>query len=873
MPSIDSTADHRIEKLLDRWDELRAQGGSPAPGELTTDPELVPELERAIAEIMRVEQGLGGASRPAAVQARGVPGRFEALQKHDEGGMGVVYRAHDAELGRAVAYKVIKRELSSDQRAVARFLNEAKVTAGIQHPGVVPVHALTSDDDGRPAYAMRFVEGGVPLLQAVEQFHAALSRAPTTRAGWQGLLNHFVRICQTIGHAHSLGVLHRDISPRNILLVGDAETLVIDWGLARAVRRQSQDTGTDDASADEPTRAGTAAYTAPEIWEPALSLGPQSDIYALGALLYLILSGRAPYAGKNSLEVIAKLRDGPPPEVSAVRPGVPRPLAKICAKAMSRKPSERYATALELAADVNSWLAGERVKADREPWRETAWRWAGRHRTSMGIAATLLLAGATVGPLAFVRERQLRGKAESESIRANRERQLALKALDEIITQAETIGSLQASIPAAKAVLDRGVRHLEERARDAQADPARRAHVADLYSRAGRIRFTLSQLPEAEDAFAKATSLMRELVREQPANHSSRQVLASYLRDWGVSLAVQGKAQHAVPLWQQARELLEPIAGSDPACQHTLAKLYMAMGNLPMFSGKYKEAEETFERGRVLASQLVAARPSDASYQFTLADILNNQGMLFMAEAVAKDGKLADPVALKKSQAAHRQALELRRQLVQAEPGNPRCVPYLAASFNNLGDTFQMQGESGFSESEANYREALTLLEPLAFAFPGTSGHQRDIAQIFSNLNGLLTKEKRWAEAEAMARRAIDDFRRLAKTYPKDPDLASDLGVTLEQLANTSRLQAKKAEANDGDFAAALAFGRAAALVDDPARRASLASNALGALQRLRGEGFFADPRNVERLQKEPDLESARAGPDYAKLLKALGRK
>src|SRR5262249_30523589 len=168
-----------------------------------------------------------------------------------------------------------------------------------------------------------------------------------------------------------------------ILVVGGAEPLVVDWGLAIEIGKPGQDFGNADGAGVAPTRAGNAPFTAPEVWESQSSLTFRSDVYALGALLYLVLTGRPPYAGKTLSEILAQLHEGPPPEVGSIRPGVPRPLARICARAMSRDPDQRYATAEALAADVNSWLAGERVVADREPWRETAWRWAGRHRTPM----------------------------------------------------------------------------------------------------------------------------------------------------------------------------------------------------------------------------------------------------------------------------------------------------------------------------------------------------------------------------------------------------------------------------------------------------------------------------------------------------------
>src|SRR5262249_46058870 len=151
----------------------------------------------------------------------------------------------------------------------------------------------------------------------------------------------------------------------------------------------------------------------------------------------------------------------------------------------------------------------------------------------------------------------------------------------------------------------------------------------------------------------------------------------------------------------------------------------------------------------------------------------------------------------------HRQALAVRKELAQAHPGNADLLANLASSFNHLGNTLQLQGETGFVEAESHYREALGLLEPLAVAFPGVPGHRQDMAMIFNNLNELYAKQKRWDQAEALARRAVDDFARLEKNFPTVPEHSAELSTALERLAHTLRLQGKRAEANERDYAAA----------------------------------------------------------------------
>lgn len=418
MPESESFQD-RLDDLIDQWEELRGGGLDPKPEELTDDPELRVALERAITDLRFMEAALSGAPVPEA-PALGVPSRYESLTFHDQGGMGIVYRAFDAELKREVAYKVIKAHLATDRHAVAKFLGEARVTARLQHPGVVPVYGLSDDGDGRPSYAMRFVEG-TSLLSAVEAFHATPRRKPTSRDDWLPLLGHFVRVCQTIQHAHGLGVLHRDLAPRNVLLLGDGETFVIDWGLASDANLGT--TADDDRDRLAETRAGTAPFTAPEVFDPTEGqpFSPRSDVYSLGALLYLILTGRAPYSGTTTPEVVTQIRKGPPPDARSVVPGIPRPLARISAQAMSRSPLARYATPEKLARDVELWIAGGRVNADREPWHEMVLRLAGRHPTATTAGAlSILLTIVVVSSVFLIRDSRARTNLEREVALTNK---------------------------------------------------------------------------------------------------------------------------------------------------------------------------------------------------------------------------------------------------------------------------------------------------------------------------------------------------------------------------------------------------------------------------------------------------------------------
>src|SRR5262245_41586392 len=263
-------------------------------------------------------------SEPAAVAAAPSRGRFTVLRPHAEGGLGRVSLARDERLRREVALKEIRPDrLGLD--AVARFRVEAEITGRLQHPGIVPVYDLIEDEQGRPYYAMRFVEGRT-LAEAIRGYY----RSPAPLA-FADLLRRFVAVCQTLAYAHSKGVIHRDLKPNNVMLGDFGETLVIDWGLAKeigargvsegAVTPLADATGSDADLTHIGAVLGTPAYMPPEQARGEVdSLGPSADVYALGAILYQILTGKPPFAGSSS-EALERVLRGAPPAPARTRAG------------------------------------------------------------------------------------------------------------------------------------------------------------------------------------------------------------------------------------------------------------------------------------------------------------------------------------------------------------------------------------------------------------------------------------------------------------------------------------------------------------------------------------------------------------------------
>jgi WD40 repeat protein/serine/threonine protein kinase len=414
-------SDDDVEALLDLWEDARDRGELVAAEDLCKErPELISELMQRIQELREADHFLGTTddvewaqtvSRAANAEEEGgpvapaVPGeRYWDERFLAEGGLGRVFTARDAELPREVALKRLQPHLVSSREGRQRFMLEAEITARLEHPGVVPVYGLGIDRRGQPFYAMRLIRG-TTMAEAIQRFHEAdgTERDPGERGvALQILLRAFLAACQTIAYAHSRGVIHRDIKPANLMLGEYGETLVVDWGLAKPI----------GSPADEPDEAvrfrgleqtalgqvkGSPAYMSPEQaagrWT---EVGPSSDVYALGATLYSLLTGVRPFDGKSLTEVLTRVRAGEFLPPRRVKPAVPRALEAICLKAMSLRSQARYAGALDLAADLERWLSGEPVRAWREPWPDRLRRWARRHRVLVASAGAALIVGMAV---------------------------------------------------------------------------------------------------------------------------------------------------------------------------------------------------------------------------------------------------------------------------------------------------------------------------------------------------------------------------------------------------------------------------------------------------------------------------------------------
>ncbi len=352
-------------------------------------------------------------------------GRFQFLEEIGSGSYGSVYKAHDPQLNRTVAIKILRAGRLGDQEDLDRFLREARSFAQLKHPGIVTLYEI-GQDDGQYYLVEEFVQGATLAARMASETFGAREAAELA-----------ARICDALEVAHRQGVIHRDIKPANILLDGEGRPHLTDFGLAKVEGDEKPMTHSGDI-------LGTPAYMSPEQARgQALHVDARSDVYSLGVVLYELLTRERPFQGNRRMLILQVLEDEPRPP-RQLNEKVPRDLETICLKAMAKSPGRRYGSAAELADDLRRHLAGEPIKARPQSSLERLLSWTRRRPAAAALIAvsfTALALLATLSSVAYVRiaaEQRQTKKALVQNARLTLE---ALKEFNEYYTT-EVVGRL-----------------------------------------------------------------------------------------------------------------------------------------------------------------------------------------------------------------------------------------------------------------------------------------------------------------------------------------------------------------------------------------------------------------------------------------------
>lgn len=793
-----------------------------------------------------------GHDEPPPVLPRYV--RFELL---DGGGMGIVYQAHDTELNRVVAVKVMRRATASDSASRARFRREAEAMARLNHEGIVRVYDIGEYDDGAggkvPYFAMEYVGGGTLARR--------IGRRPLPPRDAAKLA---AQLASGLDHAHLAGVIHRDLKPANILLTESdrsapggstrdgrrgptgnlgyvtshgptSETTlpipkITDFGLARQIDTQ--------AGATVPgTILGTPSYMAPEQARGEIDVvGPSSDVYSLGAVLYEMLTGRPPFeapTAEQTRRLVAGDQD--PPPVRALQPGVARDLETICMKCLEKDPARRYASAAAVGNDLDNWLAGRPIVARPAGPIERLAKVVRRNPAQAALVALLALTvfggfAAVLWQLGRVQDRETQLRAYAEQIErekesavrsereavANRDRsntyfRMASDAvhqflLTELGQEQFEIGLLPGRVrprpqqdPTRRQLLQKA-EAIYERLLALESDPTTGAGVdSAAWNQAQRTLATVldnlaiyleaaGDTAEAAVRRDRALRLREQLLAARPGVPEFRHGLALSHLNLGIWYRKQGTpgSVRAEELLSNAIAAADSLHAEHPQVMdylHLKSRGHANLGVLYDTTGRRAQATREFQAAAACLEELVTCAPDVFRYRQDRAAVL---------------GELAAHTPKPDAEAALWQALTAWEELACDHPEEPDVLDELTTRYYILGAWYRDAGRMT-AQKEA-WRMSALLSEGLVRAHPGVFGYAANLATVSYNLGQLAMEQRDFNEAVRLFDRAIAILDGSPITTHSDPTwffrysllyrayALGELGRLNESLASLDRL-------------------------------------------------------------------------------------
>jgi len=691
-----------------------------------------------------------------------IPG-YEILGCLGRGGMGVVYRARQVSLNRLVALKMILTGPGPEQ--LVRFQIEAEALAALQHPNVVQVYEV-GEHDGQPYLALELVDGASLDRHLAEHLPSPWEAAEMTAC-----------LARAVHSAHLRGIVHRDLKPANILRTSEGQLKISDFGLAKRLQGGHEVTQVGDIM-------GTPSYMAPEqaTGNPAM-VGPAADIYALGAILYELLTGRRPFVARTLAELFDQIRHAPPALPSRVKSHVPRDLETICLKCLEKLPAKRYASTEALADDLERALRGEPIQARPVGRIERLAKWT---RRRPAVATLFLLsavaAAAAVGGGVW---HNIHLRAERDS--SQRSFALAIRAVDKMLTEVaeEQLAVEPRMEQKRRLLLETALAFYEELFAQKQHDPAIQEHLGLGHKRLADIQRLLGRYDDAEKAYQQAIALLSMFSAASPAEVDLRRQLADAYDGYGELLRVTSRLDEAEARYRQAIEIEHSLAATHPgeaAYQADQARSHYNLAILLKDTNRLDAARGELATAIALLEELAAAHPTERRYRHELA-----RGHLNLGTVLRLEQRLAE------TETAYRRAIELLEQLRREFPQQPEYQFELATTFNNLGNLWGMRRR--FDEAGEYHRRAREAFAPLARDFPAVLEYRIELANTHNSLAVALVSQGKEDEAEKAWTAAADLLRQLIQQSSNRPRLYGDLGMTIGNLGRLHLRRGNLAEA------------------------------------------------------------------------------
>ncbi len=733
--------------------------------------------------------------------------RFEIIRPLDRGGLGIVSVALDTELNREVAFKEIRDDRVEDATHRQKFWLEAQLTGGLEHPGIIPIYGLGKSASGKPYYAMRLIKGS-NLHVHVRAFHERVQQGKTEFDGQslRRILRRFLDVCEAISYAHSRGVLHRDLKPANIMLGPYGETLVVDWGLAKAMGISSAPDSQLDQDASvmaepetpirrsgsnaEATRhgsiVGTPSYAPPEQLSGQLDLiEVRSDVYGLGAILYEILTGQSPASG-SLLDVIRTITTGKVTPARTVNSQVPKSLDAVCRKAMALAPDDRYESASELRADVERWLDDAPVKAYTEPMSIRFRRWLRKHpatvSTLSAITIMLLVGTAFFATLVSQNNSKL-GKLNSELLDSNRRERLSAEFANEQSQIARSQSRLSLS------TLNSVLLNVQSTLRTLPGGATvRRAIITSSLASLDKVVTEVADKSMADQSTMTALIELADVAVQVGTGNQNSGV--GKLETGSISVArlnseeSKSAARIASAALAKACEIGNRLyaESKNKVIGNELYRTNFALAHNKMRVGDSDAAAGYFEEALRIGQELIISEPENTKFRGLVARTKTAYG-----ELLRRSSRLE--LAAKQI----RESLEESRALAVIEPNNPWFRELLAESLEYAGEVEVAAGD--LNSADVKYLESIDIRKQLLsqnkMNLPGMKAVIFVIGKRGLNLLSLgqLSKAVE-AEAEVAAL-----HREIQRIDPNDNQSQVELANSLERRAKLIATQGNADEA------------------------------------------------------------------------------
>lgn len=748
------------------------------------------------------------------------PLRFRVLREHAKGGLGKVSVAEDLELHREVAFKEIQRRYADDSEARERFLLEAEITGGLEHPGIVPVYGLGTHSDGRPYYAMRFIRGR-SLQEAIDHYFKAAkdgANAGELQLEFRQLLRRFVDVCNAIDYAHSRGILHRDLKPGNVMLGDYGETLVVDWGIAKAVAVKGSlfkttlepllPRATGDASQTVMGVAiGTPQFMSPEQAKGKLDeLGPASDIYSLGATLYCLLTGTAPFTSRDLDTVLKNVKSGTFPPPIQVNSHVPKPVNAICMKAMSLQPALRYGTAHTLAEDIEHWLADEPVSAYEENRWERASRWVRRNQVrAQAIAVSVIVIAVVSIIAAFLIDQSRRAeakalanlkianqkeilaheqetKAKGEALRRSRQTREAIDTL--LLGVSNALDDLPGTQAARQRLLERAAQDYARLADEKSSDKELQAEAARSFVKLADVYWKLKYVDKSRQAFDRAEQTWKKVIertRNPAVEFQFDRARASIER--GLAESDFGDHAQAGIYFNDAIAALKRLVAEKPAnidYQDALGTALLGLGRNEQLAGKSSAASINLQRALLEFQTLLARNPHSVRILRATAHAQNAYALYLLDSAKASE-------AVRVFQTA----VEIQDDLVAEFPNEPDYLAERASTRIQLAEALRSLGR--WPDVVQTDTSCVSDLQDVVRARPDIPRHRENLAVARTNLGWSLRKLGNNTAAVDSLEKALVNFDELSAGYPlpryveANGNTRTTLAMVLSELGQQDR--------------------------------------------------------------------------------------